>query len=200
MPKRPLRHFVARAFLAATGWKPEGVRPDVPRYVMIAAPHTSNWDFAYLLAFAEYFEIEMSWIGKHTLFKPPIGFIMRALGGIPVRRDKRENVVTSLARVFEDYEELGLAVPAEGTRSHVDHWKSGFYHIAREAEVPIIMSFLDYERKVGGFGLAFYPSGNLREDMDVIRAFYSEKKGKFPELFGTIRLLEEDSAKTDSEE
>ena len=199
MSKRPVRRFLARVFLAATGWKPEGVRPEVSRYVMIAAPHTSNWDFAYLLAFAEYFEIEISWVGKHTLFKPPLGFFMRAVGGLPVRRHKRENLVTSLARVFEEYEELGLAVPAEGTRGHVDHWKSGFYHIAREAEVPIIMSFLDYERKVGGFGPAFYPSGNLSEDMDAVRAFYADKKGKFPELFGTIRLLEEDAAKTDQD-
>jgi len=119
---------------------------------------------------------------------------MRALGGIPVRRDKRENLVESLAALFEEYEDLALVVPAEGTRHHVDYWKSGFYHIARTANVPIVMSYLDYTEGRGGFGPAFYPSGDVRKDMDAIRAFYDGKQGKFPELFGHIRLREEDDA------
>ena len=193
MSKRPVRRFLARLFISATGWKPEGGPPDAARYVLIAAPHTSNWDFPYLIAFAWYFDMEMNWIGKHTLFRPPMSFLMRALGGIPVRRHKRENLVSTLAALFDQYETLGLVVPAEGTRGPVDHWKSGFYHIAREAGVPIVMSFLDYERKVGGIGPAFRPTGNIRKDMDQVRAFYSDKKGKFPDWFGPPRLLEEDS-------
>lgn len=192
MSKRPVRRFLARAFLAITGWKPSGVRPDVKQYVLIAAPHTSNWDFPYLIAFAEYFEIEISWVGKHTLFKGVMGPVMRTLGGIPVRRDRRSNLVSSLAELFDEYEELGLVVPAEGTRRRVEYWKSGFYHIARTANVPIVMSFLDYEKKLGGFGPAFHPSGELDRDMDAVRAFYADKKGKFPEHFGPIRLREED--------
>lgn len=174
------------------GWKTDGVRPEARRFILIAAPHTSNWDFVNLLAFASYYELQINWIGKHTLFKPPFGTIMRALGGVAVRRDRRENLVESLATLFENYEDLGLVVPAEGTRRHVDYWKSGFYHIARTAKVPIVMSYLDYTDKRGGFGPGFHPSGDVRKDMDIVRAFYDGKQGKFPELFGPIRLREED--------
>ena len=193
MPKRPIRHFLARAFLAMTGWKPDGIRPEPRQFILIAAPHTTNWDFPYLLAFAEYFELEISWMGKHTLFKWPFGTIMRALGGIPVQRHKRGKLVESLAALFDAYPDLGLVVPAEGTRARVDDWKSGFYHIARAAQVPIVMSYLDYSQKRGGFGPAFHPSGDVRKDMDAVRAFYEGKQGKYPELFGPIRLREEEA-------
>ncbi len=191
--------MLARLFLAATGWTTWGTRPEPAQYVLIAAPHTTNWDFPYLIAFAEYFEMEISWIGKHTLFKPPFGWLMRSLGGVPAQRHKRSNLVENLAGLFDEYDELGLVVPAEGTRARVEHWKSGFYHIARKADVPIIMSFLDYDRKVGGFGAAFHPTGNVPEDMDQVRAFYADKLGKFPELFGPVRLVEEEASKEGSE-
>lgn len=192
MSKRPVRRFLARLLIAVTGWKPEGERPGVDRYVLIAAPHTTNWDFLYLLVFAELFDLRISFVAKHSLFWPPLGWFMRAVGGVPVRRHKRENLVRSLAGLFEEHEELGLVVPAEGTRDYVDYWKSGFYHIARTAKVPIVMSFLDYERKRGGFGPALEPGDDVRADMDAVRAFYADKKGKYPELFGEIRLREED--------
>lgn len=174
------------------GWKPAGFRPEPSQYVLIAAPHTSNWDFAYLIAFAWYFDLQLGWMGKHTLFRPPLGFVMRALGGLPVRRDKRHHAVEDMAALFDEHPRLGLAVPAEGTRAFVPYWKSGFYHIARTARVPIVMSFLDYREKRGGFGPAFHPSGDVRKDMDAVRAFYADKQGRFPERFGTIRLREED--------
>ena len=192
MSKRPVRRMLARIFLAVTGWKPQGVRPEAKQFVLIAAPHTSNWDFPYLLAFAEYFELRISWVGKHTLFRPPFGTVMRALGGLPVRRHERGNLVQGLAALFDSHPDLGLVVPAEGTRVRVRCWKSGFYHIARTADVPIVMSFLDYEAKAGGFGPAFRPSGDLSKDMDAIRAFYADKQGRFPEQFETPRLPEED--------
>jgi 1-acyl-sn-glycerol-3-phosphate acyltransferase len=176
-----------------TGWKPDGLRPEPRQFILIAAPHTTNWDFPYLLAFAEYFELEISWMGKHTLFKWPFGTIMRALGGIPVQRNKRGNLVETLAALFDEYPDLGLVVPAEGTRARVDYWKSGFYHIARAAQVPIVMSYLDYSQKRGGFGPAFHPSGDVRKDMDAVRTFYEGKQGKYPEFFGPIRLREEES-------
>lgn len=193
MSKRPVRRTLARLFLSLTGWTPEGVRPQARRFVLIAAPHTTNWDFPYLLAYAEYFELKISWMGKASLFRWPIGVIMRALGGIPVQRHKRENLVMAMARIFDEHTDLGLVVPAEGTRGRVEHWKSGFYHIAQTAGVPIVMSYLDYEKKCGGFGPAIQPTGDISKDMDAIRAFYTDKQGKFPELFGPIRLLEEES-------
>jgi len=175
-----------------TGWTPDGDRPDVSRFVLIAAPHTTNWDFIYLIVFAAYYELQVSWMGKASLFRGPFGPVMRALGGIPVQRHKRENLVVSMARAFDDRPVLGLVVPAEGTRAHVDYWKSGFYHIARTANVPIIMSYLDYTKKTGGFGPAFFPSGDLGRDMDSVRKFYEGRQGKYPAHFGRIRLREED--------
>ena len=130
-------------------------------------------------------------MGKHTLFRGPPGAILRALGGIPIRRERSGNMVDAMAACFEEYAELALIVPAEGTRAYVPHWKSGFYHIAREAGVPIVMGYLDYKRKRGGFGAALYPTGNLRNDMDEIRDFYADKVGRYPEQFGEIRLKEE---------
>ena len=192
MSKRPVRRLLARLIVALTGWTPEGERPAPDRYDLIAAPHTTNWDFFYLLIFAEYFEIRISFIAKHSLFWPPLGWFMRAVGGLPIRRHKRENRVANLAALFEEHSELGLVIPAEGTRGQVDYWKSGFYHIAQTAKVPIVMGFLDYERKAGGFGPAIETSDDVQQDMDAVRAFYGDKKGKFPELFGQIRLREED--------
>ena len=198
MPKRPVRRLVARVFLALTGWKPDGVRPEPRLFVLIAAPHTTNWDFVYLMAFAAYFDVEISWMGKASLFRRPFGLLMRALGGIPVERRSRENQVAAMARGFAGRQDLALVVPAEGTRDHVDHWKSGFYHIARTARVPIVMSYLDYATRRGGFGPPFDPTGNLRQDMDIVRAFYEGRQGKFPALFGHIRLLEEEAEPLDA--
>ncbi len=189
-----MRKAVARAFLKATGWQPEGERPSARRYVLIAAPHTSNWDLAYLLALAEVFDVRVSWLGKAPLFRPPLGWLMRRVGGIPVRRDRRTNLVAQVAETFARSSDLALVVPAEGTRSYTEHWKSGFYHIARRARVPIVPGYLDYARRRGGFGAAFEPSGDAKCDMDRIRAFYADKVGKYPECFGPVRLLDESLA------
>lgn len=183
--------IIARVFLGLTGWKPEGRRPLARRYVLIAAPHTSNWDLAYLLAFALVFDVRIRWMGKHQLFREPLGTLMRKLGGVPVRRDRRNDLVGQMAEFIRASDDIALTVPAEGTRSYVPHWKSGFYHIALAAEVPIVMSYLDYARKRGGFGPELVPTGNVREDMDEIRAFYSDKQGRYPERFGEVRLKEE---------
>jgi 1-acyl-sn-glycerol-3-phosphate acyltransferase len=190
--RRRIRRALARLFLAATGWKPEGERPTPERYVLIAAPHTTNWDFPYLLAFAEHFGLTISWLGKASLFRPPLGPIMRALGGIPIERSRSENRVAEMARLFTEREALGLVVPAEATRSRAEYWKSGFYYIAMAADVPVVLSYLDYQRRRGGFGPAFVPSGDVARDMDTVRAFYADKKGKYPEAFGPVRLREED--------
>lgn len=183
----------AKLFLQATGWTAEGTRPQADRYVLIAAPHTSNWDLIYMLAFAQVFDVEPRWMGKHTLFEGPFGGLMHKLGGIPVRRSEKGNLVAQLAQVIRESESICLAVPVEGTRSYAPYWKSGFYHIARAAQVPIVMSYLDYSRKVGGFGPSIMPTGDIRADMDQIRAFYAGKAGRFPNEVGDIRLKEEDA-------
>jgi len=187
-----VRKLLARAFLRITGWEPEGERPTAERFVLIAAPHTSNWDLAYLLALAELYELRVSWMGKHTLFRPPFGAIFRALGGIAIRRDERADRVGAMAKEFAERVRFALVVPSEATRGWAPYWKSGFYHIARRAEVPIVMGFLDYRRRRGGFGPALLASGDVAKDMDQIRAFYADKIGKFPAQFGPVRLREED--------
>jgi 1-acyl-sn-glycerol-3-phosphate acyltransferase len=174
-----------------TGWQPGGRRPAPRKYVLIAAPHTSNWDLPYLLAFAVVFDVRITWMGKHTLFRGPMGWIMRWLGGIPIRRDRSADRVQQMARAIEAADSMALVVATEGTRSYTAHWKSGFYHIARTAGVPIVLSYLDYARRRGGFGPELMPSGDIREDMDEIRAFYADKQGRYPEKVGEVRLKEE---------
>jgi 1-acyl-sn-glycerol-3-phosphate acyltransferase len=131
-------------------------------------------------------------MGKHTLFKPPFGTFFKRLGGIPIVRHRPGGVVGQMVEQFENNESLVLMVPAEGTRSHVDYWKSGFYHIARKADVPVVLSYLDFGKKVGGIGPAIELTGDFSADMDKIRDFYADKTGFRPEKAGVIRLREED--------
>lgn len=187
------RKALGRAVLWMFGWTMEGSPPAPNKYVLIAAPHTSNWDFIFLLAYAWSFGVEVSWLGKREMFRWPFGGFFRALGGFPIVRGTSGNMVDRMAEVFADRDRLALTVPVEGTRGYVDYWKSGFYHIATAAKVPIVMSYLDYPRKLGGFGPAFMPTGDIRADMDTLRAFYSGKQGKHVEWTGRIRLREEDA-------
>lgn len=182
---------VARGFLRLAGWQAEGAKPHLRRFVMIGAPHTSNWDFVFMLALAAVLDVKITWLGKHALFRPPFGRLMRRLGGIPVVRHRRENMVARMAHVFETRESLALALSAEGTRRYTPHWKSGFYHIARAANVPIVLGYLDYARRRGGFGPAILPTGDIRSDMDEIRDFYADKTAKHPDWVSEVRLKEE---------
>jgi len=173
------------------GWRIEGGRPDIDRYVLIAAPHTSNWDFIWLIAMAMALDMKVSWLGKHTLFRGPAGYFMRKLGGIPVIRDSAGGYVQRVAERFDNATELVLVIPAEGTRRRVENWRSGFYHIARSADVPVVLSFLDFKRRCGGIGPCIVLSGAPGVDMDKIRDFYAGITGKHPQRSGPIRLKEE---------
>ncbi len=186
-----MKRHIARAILRVIGWRAEGSKPASRKYVIIAAPHTSAWDFPLYLLFAWYYEVPTSWMGKEELFRPPFGWFMYWVGGIPIRRHRRMNRVEEMARHFSERESLALLVPAEGTRRYVPHWKSGFYRIAEAAQVPIVMGFLDFGGKRGGMGPELIPTGDLRADMDEVRAFYADKSGRHPELFGEVRLKEE---------
>jgi 1-acyl-sn-glycerol-3-phosphate acyltransferase len=189
-----LRRALARAFLRISRWSLEGQLPAQRAYVLIAAPHTTNWDLLYFLACAWAFGISPSWMGKHTLFRGPMGPIMRKLGGIPVERSRAGGLVGQMVQAFERDPDLVLTVPPEATRARAAHWKSGFYQIARAARVPIAMGFLDYERRAGGIGPILLPGDDLRGDMDGVRAFYADKRGKYPACFGDVRLIEEEAA------
>lgn len=188
-----MKKRLARWLLHLTGWQLSGTQPLCDRYVLIAAPHTSNWDFPLMLLFAAAFEIKVSWMAKHSLFYPPMGWVMRALGGIPIIRHKNQSVVAAMVKAFETASHLVLVVPTEGTRKRSDHWKSGFYHIARDAGVPIVPSFLDFKSKRGGFGPALSTTDELRSDMQYFRDFYRGMEGRFPKQFGPVKLKEEDN-------
>jgi 1-acyl-sn-glycerol-3-phosphate acyltransferase len=189
-----MKRSIGRTWLRLTGWAFEGPLPASRRYVLIAAPHTSNWDFVHMMAMAWALGVPFSWMAKASLFVFPLGGFFRSLGGIPILRDRRSNLVEQSVERFARDPTLVLAVPAEGTRQRGSTWRSGFYHIARLAEVPIVLGYLDYARKRGGLGPEVRPSGNVRADMDLIRAFYADKVGRHPEKFTTPRLLEESDA------
>ena len=146
-----------------------------------------------MLAYAFHYDVHVSWLGKRQMFDGPLAGIFRRLGGIAVERAKSGNMVDRMAGLFETRDRLCLIVPAEGSRGYVEYWKSGFYHIARAADVPVVASFLDYPKKQGGFGPSIPITGNISTDMDKFRDFYGEMKGKYPEKTGRIRLKEEDA-------
>ncbi|MEW9897552.1 lysophospholipid acyltransferase family protein [Chitinivorax sp. PXF-14] len=180
---RDLFAWISIVMLKLSGWRLEGKFPDLPKYVMIAAPHTSNWDFPVTLGICFAARAKIYWMGKDSLFKGPLGPIMRWLGGIPVDRSKSNDLVGQMVEVFNRSERLVVTIPPEGTRQKVRYWKTGFYHIAKGANVPIVLAFLDFRRKVGGFGPVFRPTGNVEADMAEIQAFYKNISGKNPDQY-----------------
>lgn len=186
-----MKYWLGRTYLWLLGWQIQGQKPPYKKCVLLAAPHTSNWDVPLMLSMSYIYGIRVSWIGKHSLFRGPLGILMRWLGGVPVDRRARHNAVQQVVDEFNRSDELYILITPEGTRSRAEYWKSGFYHMAREAQVPIILGLLDFKRKVGGLFDAIVPSGDIKADMDKMRAFYRDASGKYPELFGPIRLREE---------
>jgi len=180
-------HAFARLLFRITGWTVQGVVHQPPRFVIIAAPHTSNWDAFIMLAAAYIFRIKLSWFIKQEAFFFPLGTILRFFGGVPIDRAARHNVVAQAVEQFRYSERLILAVPPEATRKRADGWKTGFYHIARGAGVPIVLGYIDYKRKVAGLGPAFTPTGNIEADFRVFDAFYADVTPKYPAERGAVR-------------
>jgi 1-acyl-sn-glycerol-3-phosphate acyltransferase len=170
----------SRLTLKALGWQVLGELPaNASKSVLIAAPHTSNWDLPYTLMVAFCLNLDIRWMGKASLFSWPFGAVMRWLGGIAVNREKSTNLVAASAAAIVAAEgPLQLVVPPEGTRGKTRHWKTGFYYIALQAQVPIVMAYMDYERKVSGLGPVFQPTGDADADMATIKAFYAPIKGR----------------------
>lgn len=167
------------------GWPKDGA-------VFIGAPHTSNWDFAAMLAITWKAGIPVRWLGKSQAFDNPLGFVPRWLGGIPVNRDAPQGMAKALSEELAATSGAVLILAPEGTRKKTDHWKSGFYRIARDAGLPIVPGFIDSTTKTMGLGPALVPSGNVVADMDVLRAFYDGKKGFRPGLESAVRISLED--------
>ena len=171
---------IALLILKILGWKKVGHLPEENKFIIILAPHTSNWDLFYgiLLAFA--FKADGRFIAKKELFRQPFTWIMKWLGGVPIDRALSSNVVDQMIRSFNKYNIFMLALAPEGTRNKTNGWKSGFYHIAAGAHVPIQLTFLDYPTKTGGAGPLICPTGDLDRDMQTIRNFYATVRGRHP--------------------
>ncbi len=178
-----LLHWLSRIILKLLGWRIESIHPDEPRYVMVAAPHTSNWDFPYTLMVCFALKLNVHWMGKASLFPPLLKPVMLWLGGIPVNRQQPGQLVEATIEAFHNADKLTIIIPPEGTRGRVTHWKTGFYRIAAGANVPIALAFLDYKLKKGGILCMFQTSGNIDLDMPRIRACYSGITGKRPLQF-----------------
>ncbi|MCK5681473.1 lysophospholipid acyltransferase family protein [bacterium] len=176
----PLLRVIARFILSVLGWKVVNRDEGLKRYVLIAAPHTSNWDFPMFLVVAFAYEMRAYWLGKHTLFKRPFQGLFRWLGGISVDRTRKTNVVQQCVDHFNSSSEMVIVNAPEGTRSKVNKWKTGFYYIATGAKVPIAFGFLDYKKKEGGIAQLFYPTGNIDSDMKTIQNFYANISGRKP--------------------
>ena len=164
------------------GWRAEGVVPTPRRFVIIAAPHTSNWDFVYYLGLTQELGIKTRFMAKSSLFRWPIGGFMRAMGGVEVDRKSSHNYVQAMVDVFASHEEFILTVAPEGTRGKTRRWKTGFYQIAMAANVHIVVGLMDYGRKVGGLGPMIWPSGDFRADMEKVLAVYRTCIPRHPEL------------------
>jgi len=174
---REAARWASLLYLRLAGWRMEGDWPDLKRAVILAAPHTSNWDGLNMLAAAGYYRIPLNWMGKASLTRGPFGWLLRRLGCIPVERASPGDLVRTMADAFAARERLILAIAPEGTRARAGAWKSGFYHIAHTADVPIILSVLDYGRRTMSLAAVFRTSGRYEEDLALIRSVYRTAKG-----------------------
>ncbi len=186
--KKPFWQKAARWVLKLFGWQLIDKAPTKRKYVLVGAHHTSNWDWAIGFLMMSGLGLKPRWIAKDSLFKGAAGPLMRWLGGIPVARGARTNFVGQIAEIYENSRELVIAIAPEGTRKYVDHWKTGFYHIARSAQVSVAMGFLDYKNKICGIGGHFFPSDDIHVDMEILREFYAGVVAKFPENQGLVQL------------
>jgi 1-acyl-sn-glycerol-3-phosphate acyltransferase len=172
---------ISLVLLKILGWKASGKLPKEVKYVLIVAPHTSNWDLFYGIILAFAMKLDAHYIAKKELFRRPFSQLMKWSGGIPIDRLLSSHIVEQMILIFKEREKFVLALAPEGSRHRKDYWKSGFYHIALNAHVPILLAFIDYASKTGGAGPLIYPTGDLEQDMSIIRNFYLTVKGKHPE-------------------
>jgi len=180
---------ISKAILSLFGWKVVGDKPKFKKFVFIAAPHTSNWDFPIGRLSNTVMGIDLKVLMKESWFFFPLGYIFKWLGAMPIDRSKSGTVIDHIIGLFRDQEEFVFAITPEGTRSYVEYWKTGFYTIAEKANVPIVMGYLDFEKKVTGIGPAIIPSGDREADFKKIIEFYSHVHAKHPHLFNKTPRL-----------
>jgi 1-acyl-sn-glycerol-3-phosphate acyltransferase len=164
----PLYHYLARLLMRLLGWRIEGRLPDLPKFVLIGAPHTSNWDFLLFLGVIFSLRANVRFMGKAELFRFPVGWFFRYCGGVPVDRKKSTGLVDQMVKVCDESEKFILVIAPEGTRHHVTEWKRGFYHIAKQAGIPIVMAIVDGRHQTVRLGQVFHPTDDIEADMKTI--------------------------------
>ncbi len=177
---------IAKTIVIVSGWEIVGQVPDLDKAVYIAAPHTSNWDGFWMIVAKTALGLKAHFLAKHTLFWWPLGPILSSFGAIPIDRSSGAGVVPQLIETFRASDRLCLALAPEGTRKWMPHWKTGFYRIAIEADVPIVLTFIDYKNKRMGIGETLRPTGDPEKDLDYLRNFYAPHKPRRPENMGPI--------------
>lgn len=173
---------LARRLLGLFGWRALLTPPPADKVVAVVYPHTSNWDFPIGILWAWASGVPVKFVAKHSLFRPPLGAVLRAWGGVPVdRRRAGGNFVQAVVELIRAAPEIMLVVAPEGSRRRGDHWKSGFYHMALRAGVPIGLAYFDWSRREVGMTAYLVPSGNMEADFEKMRLFYAGKRGRRPE-------------------
>ncbi len=164
------------------GWRAVGIVPTPRKFIIIAAPHTSNWDFLYFLGLTQDLAVDAHFMAKDSLFRWPMRRFMLEMGGIPVDRSARHNMVEAMVREFETRDEFMLTIAPEGSRSKLGKWKTGFYQIALAAKVPLVVGLMDYGRKTGGLATTIWPTGDYAADMAKVWEVYRDCTPKNPQL------------------
>jgi len=178
----------AKLILKLIGWHVDVALPEEKKYVMIGAPHTTNWDLPIGLLCFWSVGVRITWVAKKQLFIGPLDYFFRALGGVPVDRSRHTGFIHQVAHQFNEHEEMIFGITPEGTRSRTEYWKTGFYYIALQAKVPICLAYVDFPSRTIGFGKMFTPSGDIDRDFEIIKEFYRDKTGKHPKKQGPIRI------------
>lgn len=180
LPSRLAKRAIL-GFYRMNGWAAVGTPPPGGRYVLIAAPHTSNWDFVYFLGLINELGIDANFMAKDSLFRWPMGGFMRDMGGISIDRSARRNVVEAMIGEFARRDRFVLTIAPEGTRSAVQQWRTGFYHIALGAGVPLVIGMMDYAKRIGGLGPSIMPTGDYKADMLQVAENYRSVTPRHPE-------------------
>lgn len=183
-----ITHLVCATYLHLSGWKVRGDWPGLDKAVLVAAPHTSNWDGLNMLATAGFYRVKLRWMGKKSLTTGPFGWLIKWLGCVPIDRSAANDVVRSMTDAFAATPRMILAIPPEGTRSAAREWKTGFYHIAQAAGVPLILSVLDYGAKTISLAALVTPSGDYDADLKIIQSYYANAGGKHAAQFALTAL------------
>lgn len=184
----PLLRGLFRLGLRLAGWRVVGQLPNLPKYIIVGAPHTSNWDFVMFLALVFVLKGNIRYMGKAELFRSPLGGFFRWCGGVPVDRSKPQGLVEQTVQAIQQAEQFRLVITPEGTRKKVSAWKRGFYHIAKQANIPIVAGFVDSRTKTFGIGPIFTLTDDMEADIRAIQAFFKDKVGINPAL--TSKMLE----------